>query len=72
MGEPWDYPPAQGLYDPSRETAACGVGFIVNIDGEPSAKVRCFIGSLTGSVCLGGCEVCGSFKLYGSVLFLSA
>lgn len=39
MGEPWDYPPAQGLYDPSRETAACGVGFIVNIDGESSAKV---------------------------------
>lgn len=37
--EPWDYPPAQGLYDPSRETAACGVGFIVNIDGVASAKV---------------------------------
>ena len=35
----WDYPEAQGLYDPSRETAACGVGFIVNIDGEPSSKV---------------------------------
>ena len=35
----WDYPPAQGLYDPTRETAACGVGFIVNIDGVASAKV---------------------------------
>ena len=41
MAEAWDYPPAQGLYDPARETAACGVGFIVNIDGVASAKVSC-------------------------------
>lgn len=39
-GEPWDYPEAQGLYDPSFERAACGVGFIVNIDGIPSPKVN--------------------------------
>ena len=37
---PWDYPPKQGLYDPAYESAACGVGFIVNIDGESNAKVR--------------------------------
>lgn len=39
MPESWEYPPKQGLYDPSFETAACGVGFIVNIDGEASAKI---------------------------------
>lgn len=37
--ESWEYPEKQGLYDPALETAACGVGFIVNIDGEPSSKV---------------------------------
>ncbi|XP_042242518.1 glutamate synthase [NADH], amyloplastic-like isoform X2 [Homarus americanus] len=39
MVESWEYPPAQGLYDPSYESAACGVGFVVNIDGVASAKV---------------------------------
>ena len=29
-------PKAQGLYDPKLEKDACGVGFIVNIDGHPS------------------------------------
>jgi len=33
-------PAKQGLYDPSFETAACGVGFVVSIDGIPSHKVR--------------------------------
>jgi len=28
-----------GLYDPSFEKDACGVGFIVNIEGLPSNKV---------------------------------
>ncbi|KAA0202510.1 hypothetical protein HAZT_HAZT009284 [Hyalella azteca] len=38
MSLPWEYPEKQGLYDPSYETAACGVGFVVNIDGESSPK----------------------------------
>ena len=40
--QPWEYPAKQALYDPARETAACGVGFIVNIDGEESPKVSIF------------------------------
>ena len=48
--ETWDYPGKQGLYDPRYETAACGVGFVVNIDGEASAKV-------SRRVCMGRCEL---------------
>lgn len=36
----WMAPGAQGLYDPQNEHEACGVGFIVAIDGKPSHKVR--------------------------------
>lgn len=36
----WEGPPAQGLYDPVNEHEACGVGFIVAIDGKRSHKVR--------------------------------
>ena len=32
-------PPKQGLYDPSFEKDACGVGFVVSIDGKRSSKV---------------------------------
>jgi glutamate synthase domain-containing protein 2/glutamate synthase domain-containing protein 1/glutamate synthase domain-containing protein 3 len=32
-------PVAQGLYDPKNEKDACGIGFIVNIDGEPSHEI---------------------------------
>ncbi|CAG5124464.1 unnamed protein product, partial [Candidula unifasciata] len=32
-------PPRQGLYDPSRESEACGVGYVVNIDGIRSHRV---------------------------------
>ena len=32
-------PKAQGLYDPLYEKDACGVGFVVSIDGVPSHKV---------------------------------
>jgi glutamate synthase domain-containing protein 2/glutamate synthase domain-containing protein 1/glutamate synthase domain-containing protein 3 len=32
-------PVAQGLYDPLNEKDACGIGFIVNIDGEPSHEI---------------------------------
>ena len=32
-------PPKQGLYDPSFEHDACGIGFVVNIKGERSRQV---------------------------------
>ena len=32
-------PPKQGLYDPAREHDACGVGFVVNIDGRKSHEI---------------------------------
>lgn len=35
----WEAPKAQGLYDPQNEHDACGVGFIVSIDGNRSHKV---------------------------------
>lgn len=35
----WELPKAQGLYDPQNEHEACGVGFIVAIDGKRSHKV---------------------------------
>jgi len=34
-----NFPPAQGLYHPSQEHDACGLGFIVNIAGEPSHDI---------------------------------
>ena len=34
------FPVAQGLYDPWYERAACGVGYVVSIDGQQSNKVR--------------------------------
>lgn len=36
----WEPPRAQGLYDPQNEHEACGVGFIVAIDGKRNHKVR--------------------------------
>lgn len=38
--EPWSLPPKDGLYDPVNERDACGVGFIVAIDGRRSHKVK--------------------------------
>lgn len=35
----WEAPAAQGLYDPQNEHEACGVGFIVAIDGRRTHKV---------------------------------
>ncbi|HVQ75140.1 MAG TPA: glutamate synthase large subunit [Candidatus Binatia bacterium] len=32
-------PPAQGLYDPAQEHDACGVGFVVDIQGRPSHAI---------------------------------
>ena len=32
-------PEAQGLYDPSRERDACGLGFVANIKGEKSHEI---------------------------------
>ena len=37
--EAWTFPPKQGLYDPTLEKEACGVGFIVAIDGKKSHKI---------------------------------
>ena len=39
---PWEGPGKQGLYDPQNEHEACGVGFIVAIDGKRSHKVSLF------------------------------
>lgn len=37
--DPWNGPEQDGLYDPQLEKEACGVGFIVAIDGKRSNKV---------------------------------
>lgn len=37
--ESWSLPPKQALYDPTLERDACGVGFIVAIDGKKSHKI---------------------------------
>lgn len=37
--DPWSLPPKDGLYDPVNEKDACGVGFIVAIDGRRSHKI---------------------------------
>lgn len=42
-------PPKQGLYDPAFEKDACGVGFIVNIDGSRNHEVRTLL-SLVGVI----------------------
>ncbi|XP_053987028.1 uncharacterized protein LOC128880703 isoform X1 [Hylaeus volcanicus] len=39
VAEPWSLPPKQALYDPILEKDACGVGFIVSIDGKKSHKI---------------------------------
>jgi glutamate synthase (NADPH) large chain len=36
---PSGMPPAQGLYDPSREHDACGVGFVADLKARPSHKI---------------------------------
>lgn len=44
--EQWNGPSENGLYNPELEKDACGVGFIVSIEGTPSHKVsdkKCFI-----------------------------
>ena len=33
------YPPKQGLYSPEYEKDACGVGFVVKINGERTSQV---------------------------------
>jgi len=37
--DPWTGPEKDGLYDPQLEKEACGVGFIVAIDGKRTNKV---------------------------------
>ncbi|MDE2180874.1 MAG: hypothetical protein KGJ40_08515, partial [candidate division NC10 bacterium] len=36
---PYGIPPRQGLYDPTYEHDACGVGFVVDIKGRKSHTV---------------------------------
>lgn len=36
---PYDIPPRQGLYDPTYEHDACGVGFVVDINGRRSHAI---------------------------------
>src|ERR1700687_310015 len=53
-------PPAQGLYDPSYEHDACGVGFIVNVKGARSHGIvrqalKVLMNLLPRGAC--GCEV---------------
>ncbi|XP_044595767.1 glutamate synthase [NADH] isoform X1 [Cotesia glomerata] len=38
-GDSWSLPVKQGLYDPTLEKDACGVGFIAAIDGKRSHKI---------------------------------
>lgn len=38
-GHGYGLPSATGLYDPKNESEACGVGFVVSIDGIRSHKV---------------------------------
>jgi glutamate synthase (NADPH/NADH) large chain len=37
--EPYGMPAQQGLYDPSQEHDACGVGFVAHIKGTPSHEI---------------------------------
>ncbi|KAG5886085.1 hypothetical protein JTB14_031686 [Gonioctena quinquepunctata] len=39
MAVSWQAPPKQGLYDPQFEKEACGVGFIVSIEGKRQHKI---------------------------------
>ena len=39
-GPGYGLPKKTGLYDPRLESEACGVGFVVSIDGIKSHKVR--------------------------------
>ena len=33
------FPPQQGLYDPRQEKDSCGVGFVVNVQGQKSHRI---------------------------------
>ena len=53
-------PPAQGLYDPTHEKDACGVGFVVNVKGVRSHRIvrqalQLLVNLLHRGAC--GCEV---------------
>jgi glutamate synthase domain-containing protein 1 len=39
VDSPNQLPAAQGLYDPANERDACGIGFVVNIGGDPSHDI---------------------------------
>ncbi len=39
VNHPHGLPSAQGLYNPTNEHDACGLGFVVNINAEPSHDI---------------------------------
>jgi len=39
VNHPRGMPSAQGLYNPANEHDACGLGFVVNINAEPSHDI---------------------------------
>ena len=39
MNNPFGFPTAQGLYDPSLEKDSCGVGFVAHVKGKPSHQI---------------------------------
>ena len=60
IAPPGSLPPAQGLYDPRHEHDACGIGFVVNINGRRSHRVieqgiEVVVNLLHRGAC--GCEV---------------
>lgn len=71
----WEGPPAQGLYDPINEHEACGVGFIVAIDGKRSHKVttssllffhHC---SVISTICVASCDNSNTFDAGCAIFF---
>lgn len=59
----WEMPKKQGLYDPLNEHEACGVGFIVAIDGRRSHKVCKVQSRGVSNSQLMGLIICRSFAM---------
>ena len=60
----WNLPKSEGLYEPTLEKDACGVGFIVNIEGKSSHQVNKIIWffSVLNSQC-------GNYRIFLSLRF---
>ena len=59
----WNLPKSEGLYEPTLEKDACGVGFIVNIEGKSSHQVNKIIWffSVLNSQC-------GNYRIFAKIL----